>query len=248
MKYIGSALVIIITFSLGSCFWKKKTLIKPTKENTSIIIGDPMDCGIDSMVIFPTGTSYLPTKEETKRESERENNEEILSFKTNDSKGSYHDKRAQVEFINNNENEFDIRNILFHDLNTGISYPLLHDTAHILSFALHREFINPQIFYRIVKKDHNNDHIYNSADPVILFTSDLNGKNLIQVTPDDEKFVDYFYYPKTQKILVKSIIDRNDDKKFTNSDETNFRELNIKEPAMGREIFSKSLKDSLRIQ
>jgi hypothetical protein len=248
MKYIASTLVILIALSLGSCFWKKKKAPQPTKENTSIIIGDPMDCGIDSMVIFPTGTSYLPTKEEKKRESERENNEGILSFKTNNSKESYHDKRAMVEYINNNENEFDIRNILFHDLNTGISYPLLHDTAHILSFALHREFTHAQIFYRIVKKDHNNDDIYNSEDPVILYTSDLNGKNLIQVTPDDEKFVDYFYYPKTQKILVKSIIDRNDDKIFTNSDETNFRELNIKEPAMGREIFSKSLKDSLRIQ
>jgi hypothetical protein len=244
MRYKAAIPAIIIMFLLGSCLWKKKTPPKPTKENTAVIIGDPMDCGIDSMVIFPTGTSYLAAKEEKKRGYD----ESILSFKTNDSKELYNDKRAKVEYINNNENTFDIRNILFHDLNTGVSYPLLNDTAHILSFALHREFSNPQIFYRIVKKDHNNDHIYNSEDPVILFTSDLNGKNLIQVTPDDEKFVDYFYYPKTQKILVKSIIDRNDDKKFTNSDETNFRELNIKEPAIGREIFSKSLKDSLRIQ
>jgi hypothetical protein len=82
----------------------------------------------------------------------------------------------------------------------------------------------------------------------MLFVSDIYGKNLTQITPDNEQFVDYFYYPQTQTILIKTIIDADKDKNFTNFDETNFREMKIKEPAMGREIFKKSLKDSLRIQ
>ncbi len=243
MRSIHFFFIACLLVSTSAC---GKPRQEPTKANTSIIIGDPMDCGIDSMVIFPTGTCYLPSKEDRKKE--RTEDSGILSFKENTKEKGYNDRMANKEFVNNDENIFDIRNILFHDLNTGVSYPLLKDTAHILSFALHKEFSNPQIFYRIVMKDHNGDKVYNSADPVMLFTSDLNGKNLVQVTPNNEKFIDYFYYPKTQKILVKSIIDRNDDKKFTNSDETNFRELNIKEPALGREIFSKELKDSLRIQ
>lgn len=242
MRSIFVIAALSLLLSATSC---KKEKPVPTKENTSIIIGNPMDCGIDSMVIFPTGTCYIQPEGERDK---RGDNNGILSFKVNNSKESYNDKMANREYVNQDENSFDIRNILFHDLNTGGSYPLLKDSAHILSFALHKEFSNPQIFYRIVKKDHNNDKIYNSSDPVILYTSDLNGKNLIQVTPDDEQFVDYFYYPKTQKILVKTIIDRNSDKKFTKSDETNFRELNIKAPAVGREIFSKELKDALRIQ
>src|SRR5688572_9075648 len=173
MKPSRVLIAILIISSLASCFWKKKRPA-PTAANTSIIIGDPMDCGIDSMVIFPTGTCYLPSEEELKdKRGSEETSDEILSFKTR-GKGDQYDKMAEREWGNTNENIFDIRNILFHDLNTGISYPLLSDTAHILSFALHKEFSNPQIFYRIVMKDHNGDKVYNSADPVMLFTSNLN--------------------------------------------------------------------------
>lgn len=249
MKRTATIIVaFVMLLSVFSCFWGKRKKPTPTASNTSVIIGDPMDCGIDSMVIFPTGTCYLPSEEELKEKGgSEESQDEVLSFKSR-GKGDQYDKMAEREWGNTNENIFDIRNILFHDLNTGNSYPLLSDTAHILSFALHKEFSNPQIFYRIVMQDYNGDKKYNSSDPVMLFTSDLNGKNLTKVTPDNEQFIDYFYYPKTQKILVKTIVDRNNDKKFTKSDETNFRELTLKEPTLGREIFSSALKDSLRIQ
>ena len=54
-------------------------------------------------------------------------------------------------------------------------------------------------------------------------------------------------YADTQKILIKSAIDADNNKEFSNTDETNFREMSIKEPMMGKEIFTKSLKDSLRV-
>lgn len=55
----------------------------------------------------------------------------------------------------------DITNLLFYDLVSGESYPLTEDSLHIISFALHKEFANPLIFYRIVKEDHNEDGLYN---------------------------------------------------------------------------------------
>jgi hypothetical protein len=104
------------------------------------------------------------------------------------------------------------------------------------------------IFYRVVKNDHNQDSVYNSQDPVMLYISDLYGKRFTQITPENEQFVDYTYYPKTQSILIKTIIDSDHDKLFTNFDETNFRDMQIAEPSMSREIFQKSLKDTLRKQ
>jgi len=82
----------------------------------------------------------------------------------------------------------------------------------------------------------------------MLYASDIFGNNMTRITPEDEQFVDYFYYEKTQTILAKTTIDANKDTHFTGKDETNFREMKIKTPALGREIFSKSLKDSLRLQ
>ena len=130
----------------------------------------------------------------------------------------------------------------------GSSYQLISDTIHILSFAFHREFAKPLIFYRIVKRDLNGDEKFNSLDPVMLYVSELDGKKLTQITAVDEHFLDYNYYPQTGKILIKTIIDSDSNKVFSNSDETNFVEMSTSNPAFGREIFSEDLKNSLRSQ
>lgn len=234
---------------LFSCTQEKEKALEtrsPTKD-TSLIIGDPFSIGLENMLIFPIGTNYTPTITESDKSERLVNIKRVtLSFVSNAVAGTLNDRLASSEFVNPHENEFNIRNILFYDLKTNKSYAILKDTAHILSFAMHKEFPKPLILYRIVKKDFNQDSIYNSSDPVMLFASDLYGKNLVQITPSDEKFIDYFFYPETGMILVKTIIDSNQDKIFSESDETNFRSMNIKEPSVAQEIFTKSLKDSLR--
>jgi len=238
----------VISVSLLSCNHEKEIErnARIITNDTSLIIGDPINIGLENMLIFPIGTNYTPTLTEPDKSELLVNSKRVtLSFVSNVGSTLY-DRLASSEYINPNENEFNIRNILFYDLKTNKSYAILKDTAHILSFAMHKEFPKPLILYRIVKKDFNQDSIYNSFDPVMLFTSDLYGKNLVQVTPSNEKFIDYFFYPETNTILVKTIIDSNHDKIFSESDETNFRSMNIKEPSVAQEIFTKSLKDSLR--
>ena len=219
------------------------------KKNNALIIGNPFDYGMENILIFPVGSNYKPVVYENRslEISGLEKSSEVLNFSLNSGTTLY-DRTAQAEYINTDEDRFDIRNILFYDLKTNLTYPLVSDTVHILSFAMHKEFEKPLIFYRVVKNDYNKDSIYNSQDPVMLFVSDLYGKDFKQITPANEQFIDYTYYPQTQTILIKSIIDSDTNKYFTNFDETNFREMKIKEPAMAREIFTKSLKDSLRIQ
>jgi hypothetical protein len=231
---------------------KKIAAAKP-KKKASLVIGNPLDCGIEDMLIFPVGSNYQPDVVEGQKVTEESrvyaNGTAVMCFASNGcASTNFYDKNATTEYVNNNENEFDIRNILFYNRQTGSTYQLISDTMHILSFAIHKEFENPLILYRVVKKDINKDSIYNSKDAVMLYVSDTHGKHLTKVTPDEEQFVDYYYYSQTQIILAKTIINADRDTAFTAFDETNFREMKIKEPALGREIFTKSLKDSLRLQ
>ncbi|HTL80738.1 MAG TPA: hypothetical protein VL651_03480 [Bacteroidia bacterium] len=230
---------------------KETTAVKP-RPKPSLVIGNPLDCGIENTLIFPVGSDYQPSVTEAPVErnaSDFVNGCATMCLTANTSENFYDANACRgTEYVNNNENEFDIRNILFYDKVKGTTYQLMSDTFHILSFAIHKEFVNPMILYRVVKQDVNNDSIYNKNDAVILYTSDLFGKHLIQVTPDDQQFVDYYYYPETASILTKTLINANKDTAFDLADETDFREMKLKEPAMGREIFTKSLKDSLRLQ
>jgi hypothetical protein len=252
-KIICLTAIILIAFTACLSKSKKdKNTDKPRlKKSDALITGNPIDYGMDNIIIFPVGSVYRPVEADDGR---RDNDvKKMNSFKDNisfilNNHSSQYDRNAQREFINNDENKFDIRNILFHDLKTGKSFPLLTDTLHILSFAMHKEFRKPLIFYRIVKDDYNKDSIFNSQDAVILYISDIYGRGLMQVSPSTEQFVDYTYYGQTNTILIKSIIDSDKDKRFTNYDETNFREMNLDQPSMGKEIFKKTLKDSLRKQ
>jgi len=231
---------LVLCFCVVSCSKELKT---ETITPSSLIIGDPLECGIENILIFPIGTSYTAKVFEKEKDLRTSN---YLYFSKN--KSTLNDRFADIEYVNEKEDDFDIRNILFYDLLKGTSYQMVSDTIHILSFAIHKEFTKPLIFYRIIKQDFNDDKKFNSLDPVMLYISDLDGKNLIQITSINEYFIDYNYYPKTEKILIKTIIDSDKNKEFSISDETNFVEMNVISPAYGKEIFSKSLKDSLRVQ
>lgn len=243
--------LVVYTFcimSFLSCkLFKKKDTVAPSAKELALVIGNPFDFGLDSVIAFPVGANYNPKISSNNNESEQEvSSDNAVTFSKN-SVAKY-DKRATMEFVNSSERDFDIRNILFYDKITGQTFPLINDTLHILSFAIHKEFKKPLVFYRVVKIDINKDNKYNSADAVMLYTSDLRGKNFTQITPENEQFFDYFYYPETNTILIKTSIDVDNNKKFTELDETNFREMKILNPQFGKEIFSASLKDSLRKQ
>lgn len=230
------------------CHKKSKEAPKDNPGKMSLVIGDPLDYGLKNTLIFPVGANYNPKIYADENNNLKDEKEKSPAFAFSVNNAGVFDRNASQEYVNKEEEVYDIRNILFYDKINGSTYPLTKDTIHILSFALHREFEKPLIFFRLVKKDINKDKKFNSLDAIMLFVSDLDGKNLIQITPENEQFQDYFYYPETGTILIKTLIDIDKDKKFTILDETNYREMKINKPAFAREIFNKSLKDSLKKQ
>jgi hypothetical protein len=247
MKNALYPIMLLVPLAFSSC---RNTSVSPVEQklvkNPSLIIGNPLDCGIENMQLFPVGSNYIPAVYEGDRYAVSVKDAAACNFVANTSSANW-DRNASVEYVNQSADNFDITNILFYDLASGKSYPLVRDTFHILSFALHKEFAKPRIFFRIVKTDINQDSLFNDKDPVMLYASDLDGKNLIQMTPDNEHFNDYFYYANTQKILVKTSLDANKDSTFNVLDEINFREVQLNAPTLGREIFTRSMRDSLRV-
>jgi len=227
---------------------EKKEDPKPEK-NEGLIIGDPLECGLDSLTLFPVGCSYKPEVIEAKKEEYQFNHDlraSNLSFAAN-SVGTIHfDSNAEIEYINEDNDSYDIRNLLFYNVNSGESYALVDDSVHILSFAIHKEFENPMIIYRVVKEDYNKDDKYDGFDPVMLYVSALDGKDFKAVTPPDEFFIDYTLKKKSNSILIKTAIDSNNDLKFLKDDETNFRSMKLDDPKMAENIFDESIKDILR--
>jgi len=252
MKIIYASVFFAVLLSCNSenQVTKKEDSTDTLNFTKQLVIGDPLDCGLNNQLMFPIGTSYRPEVIEPPEENDFLFNglaDATYSFSINSSANAY-DKLAALEYINNNGEDYDITDILFYDINSGESYPLVgeKDTLHILSFAIHKEFENPLIFYRVVKEDYHCDSLFNAFDPVMLYVSPLNGDTLIQLTPENEQFVDYFYYEEQQKILAKTRIDADGDSLFSQIDETNFLEINLNKPAMGTSLFSVDLKNQLK--
>lgn len=252
-------ILALLALFLFSCTGKDPVTKNIKSHQMALVIGNPVSYGEGDLLVFPIGANYNPEIKEPAKadlydadihaiEKSKYNNRRTGSFTVNDANTFRWDDLAKEEYVNSDETDFDMRNILFYNKSTGKSYILSTDTLHILSFAVHREFGNPLIFYRVVKRDINGDRKYNSADAVMLYVSSPNGSGFMQITPENEQFFDYFYYPETQSILIKTAVDIDDDKQFTDLDETVFREMRLNEPKFGKEIFPADLKKALKKQ
>lgn len=237
-----------------------------------LIIGDPSEYGSDSLIVFPVGMTYvMPTSVPGENESDRsadsyEKDLEMYAAEetVNEANGrtslNYNVKMQDQGMMSNSYGSFqvyenldvenvDIRNLIFYNKFSGASKKLLDDKLHIISFSIHYEFGDePIIMYDIVKNDYNGDSLYNHQDPVMLFISDMSGNNLIQLTPEDETYLTYFYYAESDRLLLKVSKDGDGNKSFDPYDQTIFREVDLKNPAMGENLFGDEMIQDLMDQ
>ncbi|MEM6830636.1 MAG: hypothetical protein AAF551_08955 [Bacteroidota bacterium] len=76
-----------------------------------------------------------------------------------------------------------------------------------------------KILYVISDQDYNEDQTLNFKDPDFLFVSEIDGTKLQRISPLKEKLVYYEVIESKREILLRTMRDVNEDKKFDKEDE-----------------------------
>ncbi|HYG51637.1 MAG TPA: hypothetical protein VD905_12080 [Flavobacteriales bacterium] len=257
------ALYAITLFSFPACGGGSKETVSNSDSVRApqLIIGNPIAYSVDSLSIFPVGlSSYTPSEIQKPI---------TVNFKSGSglAAGSYtwnmstdasgcvalasttdanQYNGAISTYSNNNLSKVDIRNLIFYNRFTGQNYKLMNEKLHIISFSIHNEFEKPIIMYHVIKNDFNNDTIYDYRDPVMLYISDLNGKNFTQLSPEKEQYIDYFFYKESNKILLKVRTDTDTNKVFDAYDQSIYREVNLDRPTLGTVLFGEDMISDLK--
>lgn len=265
-KILIPAFFILPVALVSSCGAEEK---KKVEEEVvpQLIIGDPTNYGSDSLILFPVGMTSIPLHSgEEGYSDDYDNSDEAYATEevVNEANGTVN-KRYSVNFsdalnqmnsygsyvmyANDETGSVDIRNLIFYNQFTGESKKLLDEKLHIISFSIHYEFGDkPIIMYDIVKNDYNQDSLFDRNDPVMLYISDMNGNNFTQLTPEDETYLTFFYYGESGRMLLKVSKDGDKNLKFDPYDQTIFREVNLKKPAMGVTLFGDDMIEDLKGQ
>ena len=158
-------------------------------------------------------------------------------------------------FRNPSSSEYDRKsffdNIIFYRKQDGESHLLLNKPAKIASFDTleKKEPGKPSTYfllYKIIETDTNADKKINYEDANIGYLSDLSGKNLQQITPNNTQMVNWTIVQSIGSIFVRIVKDSNNDKKFTETDETTYIKVSLDKPSIGTEIISHQIKQQIK--
>ncbi|MEH2169290.1 MAG: hypothetical protein V7K41_22065 [Nostoc sp.] len=150
-----------------------------------------------------------------------------------------------------NERNNQLYNIIFYQKQGNEAHLLLNKKAIITSFDLLEvkaaEKPTTRVWlYKIIDQDTNTDKKLNSEDATIGYLSDLSGKNLQQITPNNTRIISWVVVPSQNAIFLKIIKDSDNDKKFTKEDKTNFVRVNLDKIGMGTEIISDQIEQEIK--
>ncbi len=164
---------------------------------------------------------------------------------TNKERGNYMNSSGYSERNSN------LYNIIFYHKKDAESHLLLNKKAIITSFDLLEVKAAERLpvrawLYKIIDQDTNTDKKLNNEDAVIGYLSDLSGKNLQQITPNNTKIINWVVVPSQNAIFLRIIKDSDNNKKFTEEDKTNFIRVNLNKPSMGTEIISDQIEQEIK--
>lgn len=117
-------------------------------------------------------------------------------------------------------------NVLFYNRQTSETRLLTEKKIRISQ--IHAKFVEYEsvkrtlegkVLYQIGDTDYNNDKKLNSIDPEFLFVSDIDGRRLKRLSPQNEDLQYYEVIPNSEQILIRTLRDVNRDSIFNNYDE-----------------------------
>ncbi|MDY6900947.1 MAG: hypothetical protein SWZ49_23125 [Cyanobacteriota bacterium] len=156
--------------------------------------------------------------------------------------------KASSSYSSSYRNRKNVYNLIFYSKQDASKNVLLDRKAIIKSFDLiEKKQIGQPIkrfwLYRIIEKDTNGDKKLNYQDATIGYLSDLSGRNLQKITPDNTQLNSWKIVQSTGAIFLEITKDTDDDKKF---DTKSYIRVNLDNPTIGKEIISNQLEDEIK--
>lgn len=122
-------------------------------------------------------------------------------------------------------------NILFYNRRTGENRLLTEDKIRISDIYTNNQNdeeyygngsneMSDKILYQIGDVDFNKDGQLNSDDPEALFSSEIDGTNLQQISPMNEDLIYFEGIPNSKQILIRTRRDINQDLVFNRKDKS----------------------------
>lgn len=123
-------------------------------------------------------------------------------------------------------------NILFYNSDSGETNLLTESKMRISDFDVNLrnvgKILSKSILYKICISDFNNDHKLDYNDPKYLFISNINGKNLRQISPKNENLVSYSIIPNSDLLIIRTKRDSNENVEFDRDDELIWYKIDLK--------------------
>lgn len=114
-------------------------------------------------------------------------------------------------------------NFIFHNITTNETKLLTKKKKRISYFIANIKnagtLLSKSILYKISDTDYNNDNRLTYDDPEQLFISGTNGTNLRRLSPINEHLQEFNIVPNSDKIIIKTLRDVNQDFEFDRKDE-----------------------------
>lgn len=213
-----------------------------------LMYGDYMDLDSTDYMLIPLGMKNL---ESQKRMSSKmsavrpasvevpETEEKIVDYET--SKYNFY----ALAFGNCN-------NIIFYNKKSEETHLLLQKPAIISEFYFPYSYKNYKwkkysfLLLGIREDDTNADGYINDEDAEKVYTADLSGANMIQITPDNTQLMDWSIDSTTNNVLLKVRFDSNKDQKFNDYDDTDILKTQIGNFSKGQPIINTEIKKNIQ--
>ncbi|HRG53113.1 MAG TPA: hypothetical protein PLL00_09775 [Bacteroidia bacterium] len=218
---------------------------KDRKEKI-LVYGDYKDLDSTDYMLIPLGMKTL--------ESQKRNNS-----KTSAITGTSASSEIEENPEGNQNYKYNFHSISFEDCNNIIFYNKKTEETHLLlqKPAIISEFYFPFpnkaykgkkysfLLLGVREDDTNADGYINDEDAEKIYTADLSGANMIQISPDNTQLVDWYIDSTTNNILLKVRFDNNKDQKFNYYDDVDILKTQIGNFSKAQPIINPEIKKNI---
>jgi hypothetical protein len=216
--------------------------VNDIKNQQILVYGDYMDLDSTDYLLIPLGMKVVDGKED---KGLRSKSSDEYSDSYTGSYSSYKYNFYSLNFGNCN-------NIIFYNKKNDETHLLLQKPAIISQFYFpyyDKEYTGDKYYFILLgirEDDTNLDGYINEEDAETVYLSDLSGKTMFKITPDNTQLVDWFVDMSTNNILMKVRFDTNKDRKFNYFDEIEILKTSIDSPVEGKKIIGKEIKANIK--